>query len=273
MVMLFIATNLKYSFYRTYCHPIALHSMIADAVPWPSDMDNFSNPECTLRIPFLFAGEKPIERFTIHEHTFTYMGREAFKGLLDSVEKLYKTKHHRLFVHGIRGCGKSFLLAALACYLRRKYLRVVYLPDCRAMLRDFVDYFKTALLLTFSDNQEYQLKIWNCTNEDEIYQFCTFLKNKGIRLLFILDQLNALDPEEGTRDVPSNDQKSHIRQWLEKVQVGHRCIRSTLTNNNTAIYLSQNKTDEIEFRVKPGLSVVRTRQLQIIFLHANPFIE
>jgi hypothetical protein len=53
-----------------------------------------------------------------------------------------------IYVYGTRGYGKSHMLAALACLLVRQGERVVYLPDCFAMLHDPLEYLQLALLFT-----------------------------------------------------------------------------------------------------------------------------
>jgi hypothetical protein len=48
-------------------------------------------------------------------------------------------------VYGTDGYGKFHILAALACLLVRQKETVVYLPDCRAMLREPLEYLRNAL--------------------------------------------------------------------------------------------------------------------------------
>lgn len=47
---------------------------------------------------------------------------------------------------------ESHMLAALACLLTKDGRRVVYLPDCRSMLRGPEWYLRSALLLAFADD-------------------------------------------------------------------------------------------------------------------------
>jgi hypothetical protein len=55
-------------------------------------------------------------------------------------------------VYGTDGYGKFHILAALACLLVRQKETVVYLPDCRAMLREPLEYLRNALLFAFADS-------------------------------------------------------------------------------------------------------------------------
>ncbi|KAF8431713.1 hypothetical protein BGX38DRAFT_1177614 [Terfezia claveryi] len=51
------------------------------------------------------------------------------------------------YLHGTQGSGKSHILAALTCLLMKKGHRVVYIPDCRALILDLFRYLQFSLIL------------------------------------------------------------------------------------------------------------------------------
>lgn len=77
-----------------------------------------------------------MDRFSIKQGTFQYMPREKFEALAKEIGNLSRTAYRKLFVYGTIGYGKSHILAAMTCFLIRQGKRVVYLPDCRAMIKN-----------------------------------------------------------------------------------------------------------------------------------------
>ena len=55
-----------------------------------ADTDKCDNPECVLHIPFLFDGEKPMERFTIDKYIHIPVA---------SGEILYRTNNRKVSVY------------------------------------------------------------------------------------------------------------------------------------------------------------------------------
>ena len=58
------------------------------------------------------------------------------------MSELRLTKTRKLLLHGTAGFGKSHIVAALVCLLIKQGRLVVYLPDCKVMLKDRVDYLR-----------------------------------------------------------------------------------------------------------------------------------
>ncbi|KAF8450160.1 hypothetical protein BGX38DRAFT_511381 [Terfezia claveryi] len=101
-------------------------------------------------LPFLFAGQFPTERFYLDENRhFEFYGQELSRNLYDAAKSMYFLRTRRYFLHGTLGAGKSHLLAALTCVLRKEGMRVVYLPDCRGLLDNPFQYLRHALRLAF----------------------------------------------------------------------------------------------------------------------------
>ena len=82
-----------------------------------------------------------------------YVGRTKFKQLVQNFDEVRCDEHYTsLWLYGTQGYGKSHLLAALVCYLAAQDERVVYIPDCRSLLDDPVEYVKTAMLFAWADD-------------------------------------------------------------------------------------------------------------------------
>jgi hypothetical protein len=125
------------------------------------------------------------------------------------------------------GYGKSHILAALACLLRRRGDRVIYLPDCRQMLVDPVLYGKSALLCAFSDQHSSTKRdtIQSLSSSDEILDFCW-----GLGLYVIADQINALEEEDRDTDKIPNTEKRSLSSLLRKLSIGNIMITCASAN-------------------------------------------
>jgi hypothetical protein len=91
------------------------------------------------------------------------------------------------------GYGKSHILAALTCLLYRQGKRVLFVPDCRAMLANPLIYIRYALLCTFAipSLKEERQRIRDCTSLCELDAFSHSLD--GTTLYFVVDQVNVLE--------------------------------------------------------------------------------
>jgi len=88
------------------------------------------------------------------------MSREAFEEAYGYVPSLRLDGLSSLYIYGTMGYGKSYILAALACLLYRQGKRVVFIPDCRAMLINPLLYIKCALLCTFANPSLEEEREW-----------------------------------------------------------------------------------------------------------------
>ncbi|KAA8911465.1 hypothetical protein FN846DRAFT_1019620 [Sphaerosporella brunnea] len=221
-----------------------LYSLISNL---DCDVLSKSDPTIFKQLPFPFCGRLlPHDSFKLSQtagggsfvFTFPYMGRECFKELWKLVASFKNPLNlSKVFLHGTVGNGKSHLLAALTCALMRAGERVVYLPDCGALLCNFVKYVKTALCLTFADNEDTQELIWGFTTETQI---SVFLNQMGRRkLYFIIDQVNALDTDALNCDRFTNDQKAYVRKWLDIFTYDQFEIRCASATNRTQYWLQK----------------------------------
>lgn len=99
------------------------------------------------------------------------------------------------FLHGTPGAGKSHMLAALTCLLLQEGQKVVYIPDCRGLLRDAFSCLRHSLQLAFHGPSDagHRQYLEQCTTVQQLSTFCDWASLEFC-LLFIIDQTNALDP-------------------------------------------------------------------------------
>ena len=185
------------------------------------------------------------------------MGREMFKEMWNKVETMRQIPRARdLFLCGTIGYGKSHILACIALLLIQKGERVVYLPDCRALLGNVVPYVKAAMLLTFGDSPEIQQQVQGLWTMADISGF--FLRRTPSRkIFFIIDQFNALEPvTELCRDNISNATKDRVQMFLSDITGPHHRIRSASANYMTIRNLALKQTNDIKIYAEGGLSEV-----------------
>ncbi|KAF0541712.1 hypothetical protein F8M41_005199 [Gigaspora margarita] len=207
----------------------------------PDICNAYSSPKNFLSLPFPYPGSNiPVDRFAINEDGFfAFMGRKKFINVLNEINTLKaRTGYIEMFIYGTVGYGKSHILAAIACFLLRNGRRVVYLPDCRKLAVDPVEYIKSALFLTYVDDDTKTNEINACESFDQIIKFCRSLD----ALYFIVDQMNALDDCNNTGI--NLVQKRNIKENVDKLCWDHFYIKSFSTNNHAVLYLKQKQTNE-----------------------------
>ena len=230
-------------------------------VPCPNSVLQFSNPTFHTKLPFPFVDGVVPERFKVEGkgglENWVYMGREKFTELLDKCEELRKdSKHSEVIIYGPSGNGKSHLLAALVCYLAAREQKVVYIPDCWDLIQDPVQYMMSAMLFAWADDKSKQEMIMALETQEEIYQF--FRTQKDI--IFIIDQLNALEKEKDDDECTANE-KAQLRRWLGRLWARSRqkAILSLSANNHSILNrVSRQSSSEIMY-VNGGLTRVSLR--------------
>ena len=104
-------------------------------------------------MPFLFIIKAYLNRFSISsedtKRNWPYIGREKFRTLIYEVKCLYKDNSKTyLIIYGTRGYRKSYLLAALIYLLVARKIHVIYIPNCRELIKRQVRYIKAVILFT-----------------------------------------------------------------------------------------------------------------------------
>src|SRR5207248_2589765 len=111
-----------------------------------------------------------------------------FKELVQTLKNVRESgTRNTVWLYGTRGYGKSYMLAALVCYLVAQDERVVYIPNCRELLKDSVKYVQAAMLFAWADDSTAQEEIIKLHNEDAISAFFDSQKP----LIIVVDQKNG----------------------------------------------------------------------------------
>jgi hypothetical protein len=219
----------------------------------PEDRNVYSNPETLISLPFPFLGDdKPVDRFSIKDGNFRYMGRKAFDDVLNIInDLLLGDGYKKFFIYGTMGYGKSYILATMVCFLFRTGKRVVYLPDCHGLAMDTVNYVKSALYLAYENNSDKISEINDCETLDEIVKFC---KEESEPLYIVVDQLNALDGHNNTEI--NETIKQRTIEFLNQMTTKHYFIKSSSANNISALHLKLKQTNEKKIELYGGLNEV-----------------
>jgi hypothetical protein len=225
----------------------------------PKDPAHYAKPSNAVPLPFPSGNVIP-PRFDVSSNgSFSYIGREKFALVWKAWLKIKADARHRqaIYVYGTRGYGKSHILAALACLLVRKKERIVYLPDCRAMLQEPLEYLRNALLFTFADSSsiDYRERIYECEDIEALAAFCKNYKRGG--LCFIVDQLNALDPEPKGEDDVSDDMKFSLSKLLQRISAGHVSITSASANHKSAKHMATKDSGDQKIPLLGGMTKVK----------------
>ena len=125
------------------------------------------------------------------------------------------------------------------------------------MLREPLEYLRNALLFAFADSSSSDYREWICECRDinNLANFC--VQYKEGRLCFIIDQMNALDPEpEGEDDIP-DDRKFSLGALIQRILASHVLVTSTLENHKSAIYMAAKDTGDQKIPLLAGMTTVR----------------
>ena len=121
-----------------------------------NQLDDYCNPNLLQNLPFPFMGEVPNDRFSLDDDRFRLYGCQQFREIYNATKSLKYRGTRMYYLHETLGSGKSHILAALTYLLMKEGHRVVYLPDCRALLRDVFGYLQFALVLAYHGASEDQ---------------------------------------------------------------------------------------------------------------------
>ena len=118
----------------------------------------------------------------------------------------------------------------MVCLLMRKKRKVVFLPDCKQLLREPVDYFRSALLLTFAAEPAAQAQVAGLCTVDAVIGFCKAHND----LTFIVDQYNALEQDMKKDDADTLQAKSVARRLIDSASYDRALLKAASANNFTA---------------------------------------
>jgi energy-coupling factor transporter ATP-binding protein EcfA2 len=217
----------------------------------------------------MFVDAVPNERFVLDKKgRFEYYGREKFRELYDAAKSMDFRGTRKYFLHGTLGAGKSYLLAALACVLNKEGVKVIYLPDCREMMGDAFEYLRSALRLAFTRSTQRDAFLARCKDTQGLLDFCSSASSE-VRLLFIVDQVNSLDPTDETTDRFRLEMKRNVRTILDTITAKHMKISSSSGNYLHALHDIHRQTGEKRLHLYGGLNEVKFFQTQYLQLYTN----
>jgi hypothetical protein len=124
------------------------------------------------------------------------------------------------------------------------------------MLQESLEYLRNALLFAFANSSFSDHRDWICEVEDieDLAQFCR--RYKG-RLCFIIDQLDAFDPEpKGEDDVPDHT-KFGLNGLLKRISASHVLITSAPANHKSAKHMASKDTGDQKIPLLGGMTTVR----------------
>jgi len=199
--------------------------------PLPGAVDDLSNPALnhTLDFPFVGAMPKRFKEPGMAKGKWSYMGRRMFTDLLNEVKEVRESLvYRRTWLYGTQGFEKSHLLAALVCYFAAQDERVVYLPDCRALLDQPIKYVQAAMLFAWATDFTTQEKIMTLNTEDQIRRFLDHKRN----VIFVVDQMDAFK----AHGLGDRETARKLRQWVIRFTSIHKAVFSS----------SANSTDDLE---------------------------
>jgi hypothetical protein len=187
------------------------------------------------------------------------VGREKFTTLVDEFKYFYNdVSRTHLIVYGTRGYGKSHLLAALVCLLAAGKTHVVYIPDCRELMKGQVKYMKAAMLFAWADDTSKQQAILML---DDLKAMDEFLEEQSAisNVVFVTDQLNALETEKDDSQKTINV-KSELQQWLDGLLSPRiKGILSSSANNHKILGRSNRQDSYNIMYAYGGLTKVSNR--------------
>ena len=229
--------------------------------PLPGAVVQLSNPKIVHKLPFPFVGSEVPVRFKLGneaEVRWPYAGRTKFETLVKKLKRVRKSLQlTTVWLYGTKGYGKSHLLAALVCYLAAQDERVVYIPDCRALLKDPVEYFRAAMLFAWADDIPTQMEIMTLNTQEDIYEFLESQEN----VIFVIDQMNALKN-------PSNNpieaaKRSDLYYWIISFTAGHKSVFCSSANYEEYHEQKQEQTSNLVVHAYGGLDRVSHRKTML----------
>jgi len=220
---------------------------------------HFSDPVQNNHIPWPSPLSPPVDRFEIRKSenhiTFQYMGRSMFQEVFEQATgEGFETAFSQLYLYGPSGVGKSHLLAALVFSLVQKGSRVVYIPNCRAAVKNPYRRLQAALLFAFHGDEILQSAVAEAVDVDDLVKITHAQLNKSLYL--IVDQYNALDIDEGRKD-DAERRKEVLCDALASIGDDQRYIFSASANAKSN-QLAERKQAEIKvIYLNAGMTKVR----------------
>jgi hypothetical protein len=250
--------------------------------PLPGAVAQLSNPKIVHKLPFPFVGSEVPVRFKLGneaeldseaemdseaeldneakvdneaEVCWPYVGRNKFEPLVRALKKVRDSLQlTTVWLYGTQGYGKSHLLAALVCYLAAQDERVVYIPDCRALLKDPVEYVRAAMLFAWANDITTQKEIMTLNTLEEIRDF--FFSPE--KVIFVIDQMNAL---KDSKRPTETKKRSDLCEWITCLTTRHKSVLSSSANYVEFHEQTQQQSSNFVVYAYGGLNRVSHREI------------
>ena len=108
------------------------------------------------------------------------------------------------------------------------------------------------MLFTWANNEKVQEDIMEQKSMEDINKFI----ERQPKLLFIIDQINALDAEREGADTVSNSTKEYVRKQIEAFTSQHKAIFSASVNYQARLRMETKQTNDWKLYVYGGFSTV-----------------
>jgi len=230
------------------------------------DVPKLSDPAVLTDLPFPFAG---LIQSDGHKR-FKFCRRHTFETLYQPFKHMNLEQDRRLHFHGSLGAGKSYLIAAMVCLLKKEDRTVIYIPDCYELLLSELPslYVLEALSLTFNTGPNLGSEIRKLAHmavnqytdlDRQVTAFCNRVSNLGITITFVVHQANVLDHDVHLGDGISNQKKMEVRKLLDGIASKHMKISSSTANYRAAMHDELRETAESRLVLNHGLHDVSRR--------------
>src|SRR5260221_9425422 len=125
------------------------------------------------------------------------------------------------------------------------------------MLVDLLDYLRKAIIFAFVNSaRSFHDDILSCEDVESLANFCSGYRKIG-QLCFVVDQLNALDPEPMGQDEVSDEKKALLRSLVQRMSAQHIQITSASANQKTFQHMATRDTGERRVPLLGGMTPVR----------------
>ena len=232
------------------------------------NLDELCNPLQTHVIPWPSLLPPPGGRFMTLDgdvRKFQYMGRSQLTAVLGKAtsDGFNRNAYSKLYLYGPSGVGKSHILAALVVYLVQQGKRVVYIPDCRAALRDPFTWIRDALLFAFYGDDNSIRAISEAGNTDDLISIVRHQHN--FSLFLIVDQCNAMDYDRGNED-RDNNRKQLLHDTLSSIGSRQKYISSASAGMQADRDVTQRQSGIEVIRFYAGMTEVCPHFFELPFL-------
>lgn len=241
------------TFQDEYQEACTLRSTILKDTPEPGILG--SGKEFT-KLHYPSVNSVQASRFDVSEEGwFEYQGRISFSELLaHSKEILTPKKRKVVYLRGSMGSGKSHILAAVVCSLFKEHYRPIFISDCRAFVKNPLLQLKSAMILTFSDDEDTCRRIYKCRDKDQLLLCMADLTCRyKHKIIFLFDQINALDEDDTSHG--TEKEKEPAKELFNLITGVLPLIKAASANHFYAINSKSANTGEILMDLYGGMEL------------------